>query len=188
MKRLTSVLLFMAAVAGSVYGQGVSSFKVTTTVSGIPFFVDGVQYRSSQLFLWPAGSKHELTFKGNQEDGSFLDELLTTRYTFGGWSVDGGVSAGGTGSSITITADPTVTGYTGSVSVAYRVNVVIMDGAGNSPPCGAPGDLTDPLSRPGVVLCWWDVFLEQRNTLHASWPGFPFGVPVSRICVYWLDR
>ena len=63
MKRLTSVLLFMAAVAGSVYGQGVSSFKVTTTVSGIPFFVDGVQYRSSQLFLWPAGSKHELSSK-----------------------------------------------------------------------------------------------------------------------------
>lgn len=184
MKRLASVLAVMAALAGSMYAQDVvSSFKVTPTVSGVPFYVDGVEYRSAAVFLWPKGSKHELVYKGNQENGTWLNEQRTHQYTFGGWSVDGGAAPVGGGNAVTVTADPTVTGFIATFTVSYRVNLVIMDGGTSTPTCGSPGDLSDPTSRAGVVYvgggCYWNsatIYLPAGTVSLSAYPfpGFVF--------------
>jgi uncharacterized protein (TIGR03437 family) len=185
MKRLASVLMFMAAVAGSLYGQGVSSFKVTPTEVGVPFYVDGNEYRSSAVFLWPKGSKHELRFIGNRGPSEWMNELQTHLYNFAGWTDNLGLLIPGSDLSQTITADPNVTEYVAHFDVKYRVTLVFMDPQTPSP-CGeAPGNLPDPRGRAGLVyitasldLCYWGsavFYARGETTLNAfPYPGFVF--------------
>jgi len=152
MNRLASLLTFAVLSAGLGYGQGISSFKVTPSLSGVAYYVDSVQYRSAAVFLWPKGSKHELQFIPNQDDGSWLDDTKTSKYSFSGWTDNLGLSQGSAAFAQTITADPSVTEYIANFAVTYQVRLVFMDPQTPSP-CGeAPGNLIDPKGRPGLVV------------------------------------
>src|SRR5436305_7455046 len=98
MKRLASLFAVAAVtVFPSFAQQPVSSFKVTPSLIGVAFYVDGTEYRNAAVFLWPKGSKHELRFIPNQVDGTWLDDNRTSKFTFGGWSDNTGLLAGAGG-------------------------------------------------------------------------------------------
>ncbi len=182
MNRLASLLAFAAVSAASLYAQEVSSFKVTPTYKGVAFYVDGVEYRSAAFFLWPKGSKHELRFIPNQEDGSWLDDNKTSKFAFTGWTANLALLLPSGVLNQTVTADPNVTEYTAAFTVLYQVRLVLMDPQTPSPCGGAPGDLPDPRGRAGVVVlsgtCYWGsatFWAGGGTTLNAfPYPGFVF--------------
>jgi len=101
---------------------GNSITQVSTIPNGLKFQVDGQYYYSTMGAIWPAGSKHALSAATVQ-----YDTLGTTQYAFQGWTWSGGavpgaVSAGGF-SVVTVTADPTISGYQATYGTNYAVHV-----------------------------------------------------------------
>src|SRR5436305_922407 len=52
--------LMLASFASAA--PSVSSIKVGLSLPGPTFYVDGQAYNTSQIFLWPTGSKHIVQF------------------------------------------------------------------------------------------------------------------------------
>ncbi len=116
---------------------------VGTSPSGAVFTVDGVNYVSTQTFLWPSGSKHIVQFVFSMGPDSTtlpyqLSTDLKTEYFFSGWTANGQSLAAGT-SAVTITADPGLTSVIASLTLEYQVQVNFP--AGSAPSCsGGPGN------------------------------------------------
>ena len=163
MNRLASFLVFAAVSAASLCGQDVvSSVQVSTFPSGAMFTVDGTQYTAAAFFTWAKGSKHTLSFVANSGPTLQANDPQGTQYSFGGWKDSKGQLLATSDIVQVVTADPSITSYVASVSVLYRVQLILQDplsSPGLPPVCGAPGSQTGGSFRAGVVYlsgtCYW---------------------------------
>jgi uncharacterized protein (TIGR03437 family) len=191
MNRLS--ILFLLSLGGlCLQAQTSSSITISSNPSGAKFQVDGTTYTQAVTFNWPQGSEHVLVFitdaplagqttSTTQTDG-------TIQYSFAGWTDNNGLVQPTAVPIQVITANPTITTFTATVSVAYLINLNYFTQVANqpvSPPtCGAPGAIPTGQSRPGVVYigstCYWSSIslfvpagsLEILNAY--PYPGFAF--------------
>src|SRR5262249_45954816 len=112
-------------IAAATQAQS-TSVRVGTSIEGAKFIVDGVNYDSSQTFLWPIGSKHivQFPFSISVDDTSMgfqLNDGINRRYFFGGWQTNGQnlVPTGAPVQVITVNAG--MTQLIASVTVEYKV-------------------------------------------------------------------
>jgi len=92
---------------------------ITTSVPGMTFSVDGTVYRTSAAFVWPTGSKHILDIPAG-------DDLVVnpgTKSVFTGWTTTSGTFSTSS-QTVTITADPSITGYIAQFATSSRSNSV----------------------------------------------------------------
>ncbi|HYZ83053.1 MAG TPA: hypothetical protein VE621_01545, partial [Bryobacteraceae bacterium] len=181
MNRPNILMVAALAVAGAVTALGQSStFRVSTEPAGAIYYVDGTEYRTPQTFVWEQGSRHILQFLVNNGNNIQLQDGPGIRYVFSGWADDQGLLST-TGDPVqVITANPRVKEYKASLSVEYRVNLLIADGpAGENPACGgSPGPLVSSATRPGLVYlngnCFWNstTFWQAPGELVLN--AFPF--------------
>jgi uncharacterized protein (TIGR03437 family) len=201
-KRIAFILLGVAAcslwMAPAVSAQATptaSQFTVQMSEKGAKFRVDGYEHTTVAVFTWPAGSKHILEFAANNEDGRQYANAGRTRYTFNGWSDNQALSQNAgtpTRTAVTITADPTVNRYLGTVSVEHVIQLVMFEGRAIPPSttpttgpssCESPGDAPANEFRIGVVVingvCLWNnaTFWVTGSDLRLSaypFPGYVF--------------
>jgi uncharacterized protein (TIGR03437 family) len=184
---------FLVAAAGCLQAQTYSSITIQTSPSGATFTVDGTAYSHAANFVWPKGSEHVVAFPINAPAGSTALAQISsdgqTQYTFGQWQTNNGLLLPNTSPVQTVTADPSITSLTATVSVAYNVLLNLFN-TGNpnspvSPPtCGSPGFNPSSQTYPGIVFiggtCYWATFSQFINagtavTLNAiPFPGFVF--------------
>lgn len=148
----------MLIACGGAWAQTISSVMIGTAPGnvGIVFAVDGVNYVSTQTFLWPQGSKHIVQFVFTQDNSgnnlpyqSSLDGK--TEYFFNGWSANSTAIAGGV-AAVTITADPSLSSVIATLTIQYQVSVNFLAGSASS--CGgAPSNpsLTGTGYQGGIV-------------------------------------
>jgi uncharacterized protein (TIGR03437 family) len=116
---------------------------VGTTPTGVVFTVDGVNYVTTQTFLWPEGSKHVIQFVFTLgPTGTPLPYQVSiapgAEYFFSGWEANGS-SVGDGASAITVTASPSLTSVIATLTTEYAVTVEFPGGSASS--CsGAPGN------------------------------------------------
>ena len=140
MRRFISLIAFIIFTT-SLGAQTLTSIKIGTTVSGIAgnnpiFVVDGTSYISTQVFVWPVGSKHIVQFSffaGWQRRHASLQSANfdNVRYAFTGWTASNNLLTP-TGSAIlTVTGDPTLTSLIAGVTTTYRLHIAFPDGGVN---------------------------------------------------------
>src|ERR1700689_4960680 len=100
MNRAKWLILIILIACGGAWAQTISSVMVGTTPTGVVFSVDGVNYVSTQTFLWPQGSKHVIQFvftlgpTGTPEPYQ-VSIAGGAEYFFTGWSANGESIANG---------------------------------------------------------------------------------------------
>src|SRR5579864_1375285 len=168
MNRLSLLVLLSLAGLGLQAQTTLSTTTISTVPSGARFSVDGIVYSQAATFVWPAGSKHLLVFvtdpvlpgqSGNTsvQTNSFND----TQYVFTGWADNLGLTQPKADPVQTVTADPSITSFTATLSIAYRLQLNFFNAPGASLPasCGAPGAIPPGQFRPGIVFignnCLW---------------------------------
>ena len=62
MKRAIGLALGIFIASAAAWAQSAVSVKVGLSANGPVFYVDGQQYNTQQIFLWPVGSKHIVQF------------------------------------------------------------------------------------------------------------------------------
>src|SRR5262249_23262728 len=124
-----------------------SSVKVGLSVENVLFYVDGRQYSTTQIFLWPEGSKHTVQFLLSVDVASGDDlpyqagRNSTERYTFGGWKTNGPTLNPGSFVVQVITASPSISQIIGQVTVQYKMLIQFYGSAAGDGNCsGAPSD------------------------------------------------
>ena len=140
-------------------GQGlmaqVVANRVFTEPSGAVFYVDGTAYTSPQIFLWQVGSRHDLRI-----DVAQTEPTNTSRYVASPWGDTTGTFKA-IGTTVTITANSTITEYKSPVSLQYRVDLFLFNLSpetinGVSVNCGNPGispiQLQSGIQLPGVAI------------------------------------
>ena len=192
---VAACLLWMAPAVRAQSTPTASQFTVQMSEKGAKFKVDGFDHTTLAVFTWPIGSRHVLEFSANNEDGRQYANGGRSRYTFTGWSDNQALiqnSGTPTRTAVTVTADPTVTRYYGSVAVEHQVTLVMFEGQAVPPAktptlgpasCESPGDAPQNEFRIGVVvingLCFWNnaTFWVSGPDLRLSaypFPGFVF--------------
>jgi uncharacterized protein (TIGR03437 family) len=185
MNRLASFSLVFALFASALMAQStISGIQIGTDPAGAAFSVDGTRYITTQTFNWPQGSTHQISFLGNKSPTVFANQDDSIEYTFGSWSANGTALGGSNDLNQTVTADPKVTTYIASLSVAYRINLVMFGSSSPGVPAGvcetsgSPGNLPSPQYRTGVVYiagtCYWSsgqIWIGRGPT---SLSAFPF--------------
>ncbi|HTS78302.1 MAG TPA: hypothetical protein VMG40_18980, partial [Bryobacteraceae bacterium] len=116
-----------------------------TTPNGPIFLVDGTIYTTTQVFVWPVGSKHTVQFPFSLDNsGDQLNYQSAAndqiRWTFGGWVASNGNFIGGSNSIVTLTADPSLTSFIASVTEQFQINISFGNGATPGACSGAPGE------------------------------------------------
>ncbi len=101
--------------------EPVGQIRIGTSARNVRFQVDGVDYQSTQTFFWTRGSKHIVSLVPNQDS-----RTAGTRYIFSGWTLGDGTTFG-TASTITITADPSITSIIASVTVEHTILLYFYD-------------------------------------------------------------
>src|ERR1700689_2491937 len=143
MNRAKWLILIILIACGGAWAQTISSIMVGTTPTGVVFSVDGVNYVSTQTFLWPEGSKHVIQFVFTLgPTGTPLPYQVSiapgAEYFFSGWEANGS-SVGDGASAITVTASPSLTSVIATLTTEYAVTVEFPGGSASS--CsGAPGN------------------------------------------------
>src|SRR5436305_14616090 len=97
--KIIGILASLVVISGGIWAQTpvTSSVKVGTSIDGPLYYVDGRQYSTTQIFLWPEGSKHTLQFLYSIDVASGVEfpyqsaNSGTQRYTFSGWKTNGPV-------------------------------------------------------------------------------------------------
>src|SRR5260370_27074958 len=199
MNRTSSYLLAAALLllsAANVFAQDPVKVTVSTDPTGATFYVDGTAFSALTVFTWPKGSKHTLSCvpvqqsdpnanNGADFNGVRLDIAQSLPTYISGcttWADNSGLAAT-TGSTVVVTADPSITSYKSTATILYKVILNIVNGAPGSPVCGSPGDLPANQFRPGLVImngqCYWNttaIYLPKGTlTLNAyPYPGFVF--------------
>ncbi|MBZ5610614.1 MAG: hypothetical protein LAP38_20310 [Acidobacteriia bacterium] len=163
--------------------------------NGAKFTVDGQLYISAATLVWPAGSKHIVSFitdpplpnQGTTSVQTAPDG--SAQYVFGGWTDNANLLIPQPDPVQTITADPRITTLTAKLTVAYRVTVSffstgIPDDPLSPPTCGSPGVNSSNVLRPGVVFvgstCYWatvNLFVQANAAVNLNaipYPGFVF--------------
>jgi uncharacterized protein (TIGR03437 family) len=128
---------------------------VGTVPGGAAFSVDGVTYLSTQVFLWPTGSKHVVQFPFTEGPaGTTLPYQLsndgTVEFTFGGWTA-GGVALGGSSASVTITASPSTPSVIATLSESLLTTVLFPNSSPTATCAGAPSNPTATGFLDGIV-------------------------------------
>jgi len=72
-------ILCGAGVTPALRGQSVNEVRVYTSAPGASFRVDDQIYSTVAAFLWPAGSKHTITFSPGDQ------RVLGTQFLYKGW-------------------------------------------------------------------------------------------------------
>ncbi|HEY2019395.1 MAG TPA: hypothetical protein VGH38_38065, partial [Bryobacteraceae bacterium] len=93
--------------------------RISTKPDGAYYSVDGQVYTHATAAIWPAGSKHILS-----ADLTENGVVNKAHYTFGGWKSGSGELPGG--NTITVTADPSVSDYTGVFTVEYALSLAFF--------------------------------------------------------------
>lgn len=193
MNRLSALILLCLGTL-CLQAQTSSSITISTNPSGPRFQVDGTTYTAPVTFIWPAGSTHYVVFITDTPPAgsttttnvqTSLDGL--TQWAFNGWQTNTGLITPASTPVQTITANPAITTFTASVTVAYRVSLVYNGPIPSvAPTCtsGAPGPIPAGQSSPGVVYvgttCFWASETQYLTastsvTLNAyPYPGFAF--------------
>jgi uncharacterized protein (TIGR03437 family) len=153
--RANWLILLIAISCGGAWAQIASSVEVGTNPNGAAFAVDGVSYSSTQVFLWPSGSKHILQFPFTSgPNGTTLAFQLSSdgnyQYLFGGWSAGGQVLGGG-GANVTFTATPGIPSVIAQLSENYQTTILFPNSSPTATCAGAPGDPTASGFVDGVV-------------------------------------
>jgi uncharacterized protein (TIGR03437 family) len=187
-KRLVLLALLACVCA---WAQQTTSIHIGTNPNGPIFVVDGQQYTTSQVFVWPVGSKHIVQFLLSVDPvtqtilGYQATNYDAIRYSFGSWTDNTGLLGPGSSPVQTITASPALTSLIANVSVLYRVHINFNNGNGitNSNCAGAPGDAPPAGLFPGLVYfdnqCVGDIadfwVTTGSHALNAfPYPGFVF--------------
>jgi uncharacterized protein (TIGR03437 family) len=147
MKRIFSFLISYLLIPTAVLAQSTSILIGTnaTTPNRPIFLVDGTIYTTTQVFVWPVGSKHTVQFpfsldnNGNQLNYQIVDNGQI-EWTFGGWTASNGNFIGGSNSIVTLTADPSLTSFIASVTALYQVNISFGNSSTPGACSGAPGE------------------------------------------------
>ena len=189
MNRL-SLLLFLTFGSLCLQAQTFSTITISTTPAGARFFVDGQQYAQAVTLVWPAGSKHILEFltdpvvPGQTQANVQTSSDGGTAYAFSGWTDNAGLIQATSDPVQTITADPSITRITATLTVAYRLYVNMFNSGNPSdtgipPTCGAPGAVPAGQTRPGIVIvnsvCYWSsvtVYVQANSKVILN--GFPY--------------
>ncbi len=193
-------LALLAACAGAGQAQTIGGITIGSAYPWAQFSVDGRLYTGKATFTWPQGTQHSVQFRndlspatagcaGNLATALQFSNDQTTLLAFGGWSDNNGLLQATGAANLTITADPTLTSLTATVTVTYRVLLQMAPGAtaaGSSTPClaggGAPGDAPQNAILPGTVYVggtsYWGaaiLYLAGATNLNAfPYPGFVF--------------
>ena len=127
---------------------------VGTVPIGAVFSVDGVNYLSTQTFLWPQGSKHIVSFVFSLDNsGNSLGYQLSsngqTQFIFNGWTA-ASQSVGGGASSVVITADPSIPSVIAALQENYLVQLQFPN-SGSTSCNGGPGNPTGTGTISGIV-------------------------------------
>ena len=123
--RIFSLALFATLVAEICGAQSASQVRVFSVPPNGNFFVDGIQYRGSQTFVWPTGSKHTLDADLENQTGG-----VDTRWTFSAWKDNRGLLGDGTKRLQTVTANPAITSYEIAYSVEHRIQFIFYSAPG----------------------------------------------------------
>jgi uncharacterized protein (TIGR03437 family) len=186
-EKLAVVALLFGCVASA---QTISTVKVGTSVEGPYFYVDGRQYTTTQIFLWPTGSKHTVQFllSIDPDTGTILPFQLgrnaTIRYGFTGWKTNG-PSLIPTGSlEQVITADPSITSVIAEVIVQHKIRFEFFNATPGDGNCsGAPANPPPDGPRYGILyvdnVCvggTTEIYLSEGvHSLNAfPFPGYVF--------------
>ena len=162
-KRIALLLCLVAFTRlGTALAQQTTivSTRIVTVPNGIQVAVDGQTYTSPITLLWPQGSSHTLHGFNQQPPG------LNTQFVFSGWTTNRGALGASNSidpSTITVTADPSITEIDANYATAYLVHVSYFTCTGFSDPgTPCPANLT-----PGTVTVN-GVTLTQSGSLYAS--------------------
>ena len=184
MNRVKWLILILLIVCGGAWAQTISSVVVGTVPSGVSFSVDGVNYVSTQTFLWPQGTKHVIQFIFTLGPTGTLEPYQSsadqqTEYFFGGWTANG-ASLNGGAPAVTVTADPSLTSVIATLGIQYAVTVNFPGGIPSS--CVGSGNPI-PTIQNGIVyfngVCVASsttIFLPagQISLVEYSYPGWVF--------------
>jgi len=194
MNRLSLVVLLSVAGA-SLHAQTILSTMTISTlpVSDASFSVDGQLYNQAATFTWPAGSKHLVVFITDPVlPGQPPNTVVQTaaqgdvQYLFKGWIDNNALTQPTLDPVQTVTADPSITSLTATITISYRLQLNFFSGPGSvlPPTCGAPGAIPKGQFRPGVVYvanqCFWasaNIFVQAGTTVALNaypYPGFVF--------------
>ncbi len=133
-------------MAQSTVVQSTIGVTVGLSQAGPIFYVDGQQYSSAQVFLWPTGSTHILQFPYSIVLGQAVEYQSSNddqaRWTFGGWVDNLGLLAGvGSSNVVTVTVVPGLTSVIGSVTELFELSIIFPSGTGSggtNPGCTMP--------------------------------------------------
>jgi len=191
MIRFRFVLLILITI-GIVSAQTQPSsvvIQIGSQVTGPRFMVDGQVYTAQQTFSWPAGSKHILQFLLDQAPAGQQQTPIQTstdgsiQWSFGGWKDNAGLLSPASDTVQTVTADPSITSFTATVSTAYRVNLSFYNSPNLPASCGGSPGSPPPGALPGVVYLNSTCYATSTTlyvpagplTLNAfPYPGFVF--------------
>lgn len=119
--RLAVALLAVLALASVAGAQPIAQIRIGTRPEGAKFRVDGVEYQSTQTFLWPSGSKHTVLIFSNQ-----IGTVVGRRLGFNGWTAQ--TAAGpvdlGTNTEIVVTADSSIREIIGGITSEVLLKVL----------------------------------------------------------------
>jgi len=193
MNRLSLIALLSVAGLGLQAQTTLSTITISTAPSGAIFSVDGKAYNQAVTFAWPAGSEHLVVFI---TDPALPGQSATTavqtspqgdtQYIFSRWVDNLGLIQPSGDPVQTVTADPSLTSLTATVTIGYRVelNFIAETGSALPPTCGAPGAIPPGYFRPGIVFvggqCYWssaNIFVQAGSAVALNafpYPGFVF--------------
>jgi uncharacterized protein (TIGR03437 family) len=124
-----ALIWLLTGLARVDYAQSVTT--ISTVPSGVYYTVDGQTFSKPTSFIWPAGSVHTLYVTPVQ-----TDVLGTTQWAFSNWAA-GSVTF--QQNPLIITADPSITSYQATVSVAYGLSLLFFSCSDASSCAASPG-------------------------------------------------
>jgi len=184
--------LSLVGTALGLQAQTSSAIEISTVPSGAKFIVDGQLYTGPVTLVWPTGSEHIVQFVTDPpQPGGSSGSIQTgpngsVVYAFSGWVDNAGLIQVEGDPVQTITASPSVTTLTATLTVSYQlvVNFFNASSANISATCGTPGAIPPGQSSPGVVYisgaCYWSsvtTYVSAGSTVGLNafpYPGFVF--------------
>ncbi len=146
MKRVKLLSSLVLLASGGVCAQSTIGVTVGLSQPTALFFVDGQQYSSPQVFLWPVGSTHILQFPFSVIAGVTVpyqsSNYDTARWIFSGWTDNLGQLSSVSGSAVvTVTVVPGLTSVIGGVTELFEFSIIFPPGTGSggtNPGCVLP--------------------------------------------------
>ena len=159
----------MLGVGTAIAQEPVSQTRIGTSVPNVRFQVDGVDYQSTQTFFWSRGSKHIISLVALQDSRS-----SGSRYIFSGWVLNEG-SVFSANPTATVTADPSISTITATMSQEHSINLYFYDCATPLSCTGGNGQVTvnGTIYYGGAQL--WIAAASQVTMTAEPYAGFVFG-------------